>query len=114
MISSRQRMKELSVLRAIGRSRAGIFYQVTAESLLLSCTGGLVGTVFGIGTIALLNRLLSSTVDGLPEYFVVFRVHPLAIVAAATLAASIGVLSSLLPAVSSAFRTPVSALRGEK
>lgn len=113
MISSRQRMKELSVLRAIGRSRAGIFQQVTAESLLLSLTGGLVGTAFGIGTIIMLNRLLSSTVDGLPEYFVVFRVHPLAILLAVSLAASIGILSSLLPAISSAFRTPVSALRGE-
>jgi ABC-type lipoprotein release transport system permease subunit len=113
MISSRQRMKELSVLRAIGRTRMGIFRQVVFESLLLSCLGGILGTGIGWAVIAALNPITSRAVSGLPEGFEPFAVHPLIILCAITLAAIIGVFASLIPAVTSSVRTPVSSLRGD-
>jgi ABC-type lipoprotein release transport system permease subunit len=113
MISARQRMKELSVLRAIGRSRIGVFTQIVGEALLLSLFGGVIGIAIGFASMALLNGLSFDAIQDLPPYFKLFSLHPVPIVGAIALSVTIGMVSSLIPAVTSAIRTPVAALRGD-
>lgn len=58
LMSTYERLKEFATLRAIGASRLTVLGMITAESVILSVTGGVLGVVVGV----LGARLLDSAV----------------------------------------------------
>jgi ABC-type lipoprotein release transport system permease subunit len=56
LMSVVDRIRELGVLIAIGMKRGRIFFMILLETILLSLTGGLFGTIIGVMTIAYFGR----------------------------------------------------------
>jgi putative ABC transport system permease protein len=58
LVSVAQKTREIGVRRALGATRAQIMREVVAEAMLVSCAGGLVGTLFTAAAVSLLARAL--------------------------------------------------------
>lgn len=56
LMSVVDRIRELGVLIAIGMKKGRIFFMILLETILLSLTGGLFGTIIGVLTIAYFGR----------------------------------------------------------
>jgi putative ABC transport system permease protein len=92
------RIREIGTLKALGFHDGSIFTSVIAESLLLTCVGGLIGAV---GAYLIFDGLQVSTVLHSSNYTQVafsFLVSPWILVQAALLAVGIGLAGSLYPA----------------
>ena len=92
------RIREIGTLKALGFHDGSIFTSVIAESLLLSCVGGLIGAV---GAYFIFDGLQVSTVLHSSNYTQVafsFLVSPWILVQAALFAIGIGLAGSLYPA----------------
>ncbi|NOX89043.1 MAG: ABC transporter permease [Calditrichaeota bacterium] len=57
LMSVIDRIRELGMLIAIGMKRVKIFSMILLETLLLSFTGGLLGIILGMGTIAIFSHV---------------------------------------------------------
>lgn len=103
------RVRELTVRHALGASRARLLHQLTAESLLLTLLGGLLGVILAFaGVRALLAivpadfplpRMAQITVNG-PVLLVCLSISLIA-----------GIVFGLAPALAADFRNPADALR---
>jgi putative ABC transport system permease protein len=58
LVSVAQKTREIGVRRALGATRAQIMREVVAEAMLVSCAGGVVGTLFTAAAVSLLARAL--------------------------------------------------------
>ena len=102
----RERVKEIAILKAVGFDGPRVFGLILVESFGLALAGGLAGCVFA--------WLLVRGVDiyrlsrGL---FVNFQVTPQIVAVSLAVAAVLGVVSCLLPALSSVRRSVVDGLR---
>ncbi len=111
MISTKERTVELSVLRAIGFSPGKIFLIVIQNSLLYYIAGGLIGIILGITMNYGLNVFLQDFFQGLPSTFEPFRVDIVIIGWTLFSILVLAMVSGLLPAVISARRSPIEAIR---
>ncbi len=95
------RRRDIAVRAALGASRGRIIRQLLTESLVLSLTGGILGTVVGAWGAQLLARFLTRNLTSLIRWQV--NVHPDFRVLIFTLLVSmmVGVGFGLLPAFSS-------------
>lgn len=93
----RERFRELAVLKALGFQRRELFSFILAESFGLA----MVGAVLGIGTVWAFWRFmdLQTLTNG---FLVYFEVTPRIIAWGASVAAAMGVLSAIPPAVQTA------------
>ena len=93
----RERFRELAILKALGFRRRELFAFILAESFGLAAVGGLIG----IGSAYLLYTYgdISKLTSGV---FVVFEVTPRILAFASLVAASLGILASLLPSLAAA------------
>jgi putative ABC transport system permease protein len=92
----RERTREIAVLKALGYNSGQVFSLILAESFGLALAGGLIGCV---GT-----RFLAQHVDMYVlshGFFVRFEVTPHIVAAGLLIAAAMGVVSCLAPAVTS-------------
>ena len=102
----RERVKEVAILKAVGFDGPRVFGLILAESFGLALGGGLVGCA--------LAWLLVRTVDiyrlsrGL---FVSFEATPQILASSLAVAAALGIVSCLLPALASVRRSVVDGLR---
>jgi len=104
MMAARERTREIAVLKTLGFSDGLILRLVAGEALLVSLFGG----VLGCGLAALAFRESDFTAGG---FFPNFRVLPETVLAGLLLAALMGILSGVAPAISAARLEIASALR---
>jgi putative ABC transport system permease protein len=102
LMSVRERVRELGVLRATGWRRRDVFALVLVEAALLGALGGALGSIGGSGAGALAARLLTVRPATPPSLV-------LASVAGAVL---LGALGGLYPAFYAARLDPIAAIRG--
>ena len=103
LASVTERTREIGVRRAIGARRRQIISQFLIETVVISCTGGLIGIGMGVGIPRLITRFtgMSTLVPGysLPLAF--------------GISVAIGIIFGLYPAVRAAKLAPIEALRHE-
>lgn len=99
----RERTGELAVLKAMGYSDRFVLAFVLAESWLIACVGG----VLGLG----LAKLITLGGDPTGGLLPIFYLPPAALAAGALLAAGVGLLAGLLPALAARRLEVVEALR---
>ncbi|BCB91442.1 hypothetical protein Psuf_087550 [Phytohabitans suffuscus] len=95
-LSVLERTRELGLLRAIGLRRAQTMRMVTVEAVVISMFGAILGVVVGTGLGAAVVRALRD--DGITELVLPWTQMGLAVV----LAAIVGVVAAILPAIRAA------------
>lgn len=103
LVTVTERTREIGVRKAIGARNRDILLQFLLESMLLSCTGGLIGVLTGLVTALLISRFSQfPTVIQLPSVLLAFG-----------FAAGVGVFFGFYPANRAARLDPIEALRYE-
>lgn len=103
LVTVTERTREIGVRKAIGARKKDILLQFLLESILLSCTGGLIGVLVGVALALLIGRF--STFPAVIE--------PLSVILAFSFAAGVGVFFGFYPAQKAASLDPIEALRYE-
>lgn len=103
LVTVTERTREIGLRKALGAQRQVITTQFLIEAVILTVTGGLIGMCVGIGTSALLSRLLNIT----------FAISLKSILLAVGVSGFIGVLFGWYPARLAAKLPPIEALRYE-
>ena len=101
VISVLERRSEIGLRRALGATRRHIAEQFLAEALLLSCLGGLAGTLIGV---------TATAIYALSQHWSV-QIPPLALYGGIGAALAIGAIAGLYPAMRAARLSPTEALR---
>ncbi len=105
-----QRQREIGTLRALGFSRLQILSSFLLESIALALLGGVIGAaaslLMGLKRITLMNNATWS------ELSFRFEPTPRILITAIVIAAVMGILGGLFPAIRAARINPVQAMRG--
>src|ERR1035438_5973395 len=99
----RARTREIGIRKAVGATYREIKLQFLAEAVIISLTGGVVGTILGLA--------LPLSVGFLTDYSV--PVSPWSVVIALTVATMVGVIFGTVPATRAAQMDPVESLKYE-
>lgn len=101
LVSVTERTQEIGLRKAVGAKKQDILVQFLIEAIILSATGGIVGTVIGISAILAVGALspLSPVVS------------PAAIIIAVSVSGGIGLFFGVFPAQRAAKLDPIVALR---
>ncbi len=104
LVSVTERTREIGVRIAVGARRWDILKQFLTEASIISCLGGAMGVVCGWAMANFLSKFTQ-----------VFKVYtpPMIIVLALVMAAVVGIISGIYPAIRAARLDPVQALRYE-
>ncbi len=105
-----EQMPELSVMRAIGASRAQVFGLVALEALLLGSLGTLLGVLLAAASGGLIQGLVGSWVPLAPEGGLMV-IGPPVLLSAAWLGLGVGLASGLVPAWQACRVPPARAMR---
>ena len=101
LVSVTERTSEISLKKALGAKRRRILWQFLTEAAVLTCMGGLLGVLTGVGLAELISKVNSIPV----------AISIPAIVISVVFSTLIGVIFGLLPAVKAANLNPIEALR---
>jgi putative ABC transport system permease protein len=96
-----ERTREIGVRRALGAKQRDIATQFLVETVALSCGGGLIGLVLGVGAAIALRKLVN-----IPT-----QVEPWSLAVALGVSVLVGLVSGLYPARRAARLDPIEALR---
>lgn len=108
LVSVTERTKEIGLRKAVGARRRDVLRQFLLEAVLLTCLGGLIGIVGGLG-LAYMGALLANRFLGdFP-----FAISWVAIIAASLMAIGTGLAFGLYPARKAASLSPMEAIRYE-
>jgi putative ABC transport system permease protein len=99
----RARVREIGIRKALGATYREIKLQFLAEAVIISLTGGIVGTLVGL---ALPISIRAFTDYDLP-------ISPLSVIIALAAATGVGVIFGTVPATRAAQMNPVEALKYE-
>ncbi len=94
LMSTYERLREFSTLRAIGASRLTVVAMIVSESVMLSCAGGGLGTLFGWIASGVLDKAVVVLLQ-LP--FPLAEVTPSLLLEAAGLSVTVGVIGAAIP-----------------
>ncbi len=103
----RERFRELAILKAIGYRRRELFAFILAESFGLSAAGALLG-IGGAWVLFMKLGMMQKMTGGM---FASFELTPKIMAIAATVAAGLGIISSIMPSVSVARMSVVEGLK---
>ena len=103
LVSVTERTREIGIRMAIGATESDVQSQFLIEAVVLSCIGGAIGIIFGVGSSYLITSTLSWKV----------AVSPTAIVIAAVFSMGVGIFFGFYPARKAARLDPIEALRYE-
>lgn len=104
LVSVTERTREIGIRMAIGATSADIRLQFLAEAVTLSCIGGLIGVLLGVG-VTLFVAAHSSTIPAQLSVFSIFL--------AFGFSAATGIFFGFYPAYKASKLTPIDALRYE-
>jgi putative ABC transport system permease protein len=99
----RSRVREIGIRKALGATRREIKLQFLSEAIIISLTGGIVGTIVGLA--------LPLSVRFITSYAI--PVSPWSVVVALTAATAVGVIFGTVPATRAAQMDPVESLKYE-
>jgi putative ABC transport system permease protein len=103
LVTVTERTREIGVRKAIGAKNRDILLQFLFETMLLSCTGGLIGVGLGIAVAILIGRFSTfPAIIQLPSILLAFG-----------FAAGVGIFFGFYPANRAASLDPIEALRYE-
>jgi len=103
LVTVTERTKEIGLLKAIGATRGDILTQFLIEAVVLTVSGGLIGTVLGIATGFILSTALK----------VPFTLPVASVISAVVISIIIGLIFGIYPAQRAAKLSPIDALRFE-
>ncbi|MBR1928170.1 MAG: ABC transporter permease [Paludibacteraceae bacterium] len=109
LVTVKERTKEIGIRRAIGATPWVIMKQIIAESVLLTSIAGVVGLIFGIGILAIVDPM----VNQMEVFFKNPQVSLLTAIICLLIIVLIGVLAGLLPALRALKIKPIEALSEE-
>jgi putative ABC transport system permease protein len=100
-----ERRRDIGLLRALGATRRNVFTLFVSESLLVSLAGGLAGLAVGYAAAYLLPRTSGFGIDASPHFALAYVGICLVV------AAAVGTLSAIYPAMMAARTQPIRTLR---
>jgi len=98
-----ERTREIGIRMAIGATESDVQRQFLIEAVVLSCIGGAVGILLGVGASLVITNTLGWAV----------RISPVAIGTAVVFSMAVGIFFGFYPARKAARLNPVEALRFE-
>jgi putative ABC transport system permease protein len=101
LVSVTERTQEIGLRKAIGATQQDVLIQFMIEAVILSVTGGLLGTILGVGGILVVGAVTPLQAG----------VSPLAIAIAVGVSGGIGLFFGVVPARRAAQLDPIVALR---
>lgn len=104
LVSVTERTREIGIRMAIGATSADIRLQFLAEAVTLSCIGGLIGVIFGVG----ITLIVAANASSIPAELSVWS-----ILLSVGFSAATGVFFGYYPAYKASKLTPIDALRYE-
>jgi putative ABC transport system permease protein len=105
-MSVRERVREVGVLKTLGFTRESILGMILGEAVLLALLGGAIGLAIAAGLCSVMRKA-----PGFIGQIKTLSIHPPVALACLGVAASIGLISSLVPAWGAARTSIVEALR---
>ena len=112
LVTVRERTREIGVRRALGAKPRTIIGQILSESLLLTTLAGLLGLIFGVGLMSVVDMAFSQSSSGNFPFY-----NPLIPFGTALLSLFIiiagGILGGLLPAYRAIQIKAIDAIRDE-
>ena len=103
LVSVTERTREIGIRLAIGALERDVLWQFLIEAVLLSCLGGMIGAIIGLG-----GSFLATIPLGIP-----FVLSPWVVVVSFGFSAAIGIIFGFFPARTAARLDPIEALRYE-
>ena len=103
LVSVTERTREIGIRMAIGATEEDVQRQFLIEAVVLSCTGGAVGILLGVGASLLITNVLGWAV----------LISPVSIVVAVVFSMGVGIFFGFYPARKAAHLDPIEALRYE-
>jgi len=103
LVSVTERTREIGIRMAIGATDTDVQSQFLTEAVVLSCMGGLVGILFGVGVSTVITNMAGWAV----------LISPISIVAAVLFSMAVGIFFGYYPARKAARLDPIEALRYE-
>ncbi len=103
LVSVTERTREIGIRMAIGATDVDVQSQFLTEAVVLSCMGGVVGILFGVGVSTLITNLAGWAI----------LISPMSIVAAVVFSMAVGIFFGYYPARKAARLDPIEALRYE-
>lgn len=103
LVSVSERTKEIGIRKAIGAKRRDILWQFLIESVVLSCMGGIIGILFGLGVGNVLGSAMGMTVSFSTSIIILAFLFSLVV----------GVVFGVFPANKASKLNPIQALRYE-
>ncbi|HBP45162.1 MAG TPA: multidrug ABC transporter ATP-binding protein [Flavobacteriales bacterium] len=113
LITVRERTNELGIRRALGASPAVVVRQIIGETLFLTTLFGLIGAIFGVGTIEGINVLLERMPDLQGGSFRNPEVSIDIVLQSLLTMVVMGAFAGILPAFKAVSIRPVEAIRTE-
>jgi len=98
-----ERTREIGIRRALGARRSDIISQFLIETMVLACTGGVIGIILGVA-----GALLAQHWAGIPA-----NVQLWSPLLAFGISVAVGLIFGLYPARRAAYMDPIQALRHE-
>ena len=111
-VSVNERIGEITVMRALGVSKAHVVQQIVLEGVVITLGGALLGLVLGLATARYLNGILSSF-PGLPVAIDFFLFQPRAAWTALGLLSLSGIAAGVYPSLRAASLPIATTLREE-
>jgi putative ABC transport system permease protein len=109
LVSVTERTREIGLRKAIGATTGTILGQFLIESVMVSVLGGLLGVLFGLGTLFVAATAISSNT----AIKIQPGVSPQSVILAFVVSATIGITFGIYPAWRAARLDPIEALRYE-
>ena len=103
LVSVTERTREIGVRKSLGARTKDILTQFLIEAMILSCIGGIIGTITGITLAGL----------GMSAFGVQVVIQPIVVIFTVIFSAGVGLLFGILPAKKAANLDPIEALRYE-
>lgn len=101
LVSVTERTREIGLRKAVGAKPSDIRSQFLIESIVLSCFGGIIGIILGIGLSLVIGRFFTTTV---PWWSILLSFG---------FSTAVGVIFGVAPAIRAARLDPIQALRYE-